>query len=82
MTDELTVERTLAFETAPYRGFVAKAYYVKGSQNALIEIARDGQPYAEYAYPAYRIWNVSAHFTDMIDNELDKLDAQCSEGEK
>ena len=78
---EITVDRKLAFETAGYRGFVAKAYYIDGRKNAEIEITRDGQYYAKYLYPAYRIWNIAAHFTDMIDNTMNRIEAQ-SEGEQ
>ncbi len=40
--------------------------------DALIEIQKDGKPYKEFEYPAYKIWNIAAHFSDIVDSELEK----------
>ena len=69
----------LAFTTPEYRGFVLSAYY-NDTANAHIEIVRDGKPWRTYQYPAYRIWNLSAHFTDMVDSTLNEEDAAMKEG--
>ncbi len=61
---------TLAFELE-YRGFVVKAFYLEeADQNARIEILKYGEPFKEFLYPAYRIWNIHAHFPEMVDAEL------------
>lgn len=38
--------------------------------DARIEVERDGKPYSTYAYPSYRIFNIAAHFSDMVEHEL------------
>lgn len=53
-----------------YRGFTIRAYYRPGP-NATIIIKDQGAPFREFEYPAYRIWNLSAHFGEMIDHYLD-----------
>jgi hypothetical protein len=63
----------IAFESeAPYRGFTIRASYLKESPDALIEIFRHGTPYGSYLYPAYRIWNLIAHFPEFVDEEMDR----------
>mgnify|MGYP001571599734 CR=1 FL=1 len=52
-----------------HRGFTAEAHRVDGS-HAHVTVRRDGQPFKEFDYPAYRIWNVAAHFHDMVDEIL------------
>ena len=55
------------------RGFNAKAFYLKaGSGDALVVITKDGKPLREFLYPAYKIWNIQAHFSDIVDGELKK----------
>ena len=65
----LTDEK-LAFERT-YRGFTVKAFWGK-EPNARIEFMKEGQPYKTIEYPSYRIFNIAAHFEDMIDNEIDR----------
>lgn len=60
----------LAFKQE-YKGFEVKAFWGDGP-DARIEITKDGKEYSTYQYPAYRIFNIQAHFTDMVDNELNK----------
>jgi hypothetical protein len=57
----------------PYRGFHVRASYLKPpkDRDAWIEIFRDGQPWRSYYYPAYRIYNIAAHFSDMVDGQLE-----------
>lgn len=67
---------TLAFaHNKDYKGFNIKAYYGDG-KDARIEIIKDGEIYKEFLYPAYKIFNLSAHFRDIVDGELEKSDAQ------
>jgi hypothetical protein len=55
----------------PDRGYTAKASYLKKPHhlNALVEIFKDGQPVRKFLFPAYKIWNVVAHFKDIVDSE-------------
>lgn len=53
------------------RGFNVKAFYLDDdSGNAQIKITCDGKPFREFLYPAYKIWNIAAHFNDLVDEEL------------
>jgi hypothetical protein len=65
----------LAFEGpkgGPDRGFCIKAFYLsEPSGDALVEITRDGQPYRRFLYPAYKVWNLAAHFSDIVTGEID-----------
>ena len=63
LTDEI-----LAFEKS-YRGFTVKAFW-GNEPTARIEITKDDKPYKTFDYPSYRIFNIAAHFEDMIDDEL------------
>lgn len=64
----------VAFDSAdkPDRGFTVRASYLKEPHkgDALIEIFRDGKPLRRFLYPAYRIFNIAAHFSDIVDGEL------------
>ena len=57
-----------------YEGFRAKAFYGKGKnrQYAWIEIRRSGKYYKSFKYPAYKIWNIAAHFPDIVMEEKEK----------
>lgn len=65
----------LAFEQSD-RGYTIKASYLKqpNAGDALIEITKDGSPLRCFTFPAYKIWNLSAHFRDIVDGELDGND--------
>lgn len=60
---------SVAYDTAgrPLRGFTVRGSYLKNSQQALIEIFKDGKVVRSFEYPAYRIWNIPAHFDEYID---------------
>jgi hypothetical protein len=64
---EITNEK-LAFEVED-RGFKIRAFWGDGP-DARIEIIREGQPYKTFTYPAYKIFNLAAHFEDIVDSEL------------
>jgi hypothetical protein len=67
----------IAYEGPPQsdRGFTVRATYLKSPKgNALIEIFRDGTLYREFLYPAYKIYNIAAHFRDIVDGELEDHD--------
>jgi hypothetical protein len=53
------------------RGFRVRAFYLEDdSGDAEIEMTKDGEPFKNFRYPAYRIWNIAAHFSDMVDDLL------------
>jgi len=56
------------FVTHEHLGFRLAAFY--GESHAHVYILRDGMLHRMFEYPAYRIWNVSAHFEDMVYREL------------
>jgi hypothetical protein len=72
MTMNIEVEK-IAFESkTPDRGFTVKASYLTEPKgDALIEIFRDGTPYRRFLYPAYKIWNIAAHFDEIVTSEID-----------
>lgn len=70
MADEIMIDK-VAFESPADRGFSVKAsYLVQPQGDALIEIFRDGEPLRWFLFPAYKVWNIAAHFSDIVDSEL------------
>jgi len=66
----------IAFEgpKEPDRGYTVKASYLKqpNEGDALVEIFKDGQLLRQFMFPAYKIWNIAAHFRDIVDGEIEK----------
>ena len=66
---------SIAFEgpKTPDRGYTIRASYLKEPHkgDALIEIFKDGQPLRRFLFPAYKIYNLSAHFSDIVDGEIE-----------
>lgn len=63
-------EKNVAFDITD-RGFNIKAVYGEdGDQYAQITCSRNGVPFKEMKYPAYRIWNLAAHFSEYVDEWL------------
>ena len=60
------------------REFNAKAWYLKDTEtskgDALIEIRYKSELIRGFLFPAYKIWNIAAHFSDIVDGELSKDD--------
>ena len=58
------------------RGFNVKAWYLENTEtskgDALIEVRYEGVLIREFLFPAYKIWNIAAHFKDIVDGELSK----------
>lgn len=67
---------SVAFENLakPDRGYAIRANYLAKPNNgdALIEIFKDGQLLREFLFPAYKIWNLAAHFSDIVDGEIEQ----------
>lgn len=66
----------VAFEgpKTPDRGYTVKASYLKppNEGDALIQVFKDGAVVREFLFPAYKIWNIAAHFSDIVDSEIAK----------
>jgi hypothetical protein len=58
------------------RNYKVRAWgnYKEDSRDALIEIQKDGEAYKEFEYPSYKIWNIAAHFRDIVDSEIAEND--------
>ena len=68
---------SLAFEgpkSGPDRGYTVRASYLKEPHkgDALVEIFKDAQRLRQFTFPAYKIWNIAAHFKDIVDGEIEK----------
>ena len=73
MSDPVVAQVAYDTRERPYRGFAVKASYLAAphDQDALIEYFRDGELWKSFRYPAYRIYNIAAHFTDNVDEHLE-----------
>ncbi len=60
------------------RGFNVKAWYLENTADskgdALIVIKYGDAIVRKFIFPAYKIWNIAAHFRDIVDGELSKDD--------
>lgn len=63
---------SVAFESRqPDRGYTIRvSYLVQPSGDALIEIFKDSTPLRAFLFPAYKVWNLAAHFKDIVDGEI------------
>jgi hypothetical protein len=65
----------LAFEgpKTPDRGYTMSAHYLNEPKgDALILIFKDGVQVREFLYPAYKIYNLQAHFREIVDSEISR----------
>ena len=69
----IVIDKLIFAFDEPDRGFTVKAFELKEPANgdALVEIYRDGESYRRFLFPAYKIWNIAAHFSDIITGEID-----------
>jgi len=60
------------------RNFNVRAWYLKDAKkskgDALVEIRHNGKKVKEFIFPAYKIYNIAAHFSDIVDSEVNKND--------
>jgi hypothetical protein len=69
-------------------GYNVKAWYLKDTDtekgDALIEIKKDGSIIRKFIFPGYKIWNIAAHFHNIINSEEEKntegYQIACSDG--
>lgn len=67
------VKEQLAFKrTDDYKGYNISAWYLESPNNgnALIEIFKDGEIVRKFLFPAYKIYNLQAHFEDIVESEI------------
>jgi hypothetical protein len=66
--------KSVAFEgpKTPDRGYTCRASYLKEGGDALIEIFKYGIVVRSFLFPAYKIYNIQAHFKDIVDSEIEK----------
>jgi hypothetical protein len=61
----------LVFESPEDRGYKVKAHYlIEPKGDALVEIFKDGELLRKFLFPAYKVWNIAAHFSDIVDGEI------------
>jgi hypothetical protein len=60
------------------RSFNVKAWYLKDTEEskgeALVQLRYGEELVRELLFPAYKIWNIAAHFSDIVDGELSRDD--------
>ncbi|MGH7261521.1 MAG: hypothetical protein ACREI9_12715 [Nitrospiraceae bacterium] len=63
----------------PDRGYTVKATDLEDIEtsrgDALIEIFKEGELVRSFVFPAYKVWNIVAHFGDIVDGEIANHDA-------
>lgn len=55
-----------------YKGFNINCWRLKTDphKDVFIEILKDGKIHREFLYPAYKQYNLQAHFEDIVEGEL------------
>ena len=60
------------------RGFNVKVWHLKDIEeskgDAVVEIKYQDDLVREFLFPSYKIYNIAAHFNDIVDGELSKDD--------
>lgn len=58
--------------TLPYRGYTCSVSYLlpPNKEDALVRLFKDGTIVREFLFPAYKIYNIQAHFRDIVDSEI------------
>lgn len=58
------------------RGYNVKTWYLKDTEeskgDALVEIKKGEEMIRRFIFPAYKIFNIAAHFSDIVDSEQSK----------
>ena len=74
-SDGKPVIASIAFEgpIIPDRGYTIRVSYLKESKtDALVEVMKDGVVIRWFLFPVYKIYNLQAHFRDIVDGEIAK----------
>jgi hypothetical protein len=73
MTDTTTPDPDVIFDITE-GGWRVIARDVDGP-DAHLDFEHNGKPYRSFDYPAYRVWNIAAHFGDIIADFEEELAA-------
>lgn len=69
---DIVINKEAFASKEPERGFTVRAFYLSEPRGeALVEIEREGQPYRRFLWPAYKVWNIAAHFSDIVSGEIE-----------
>lgn len=52
------------------RGYRVRVWRLTDPKDALVEFDHGVENLRKYLIPAYKMWNVAAHFNDMVDAEI------------
>jgi len=64
-------EQKLIYRTREDRGYVAEAWEADDG-DALIRILHGADVVREFRFPAYKVYNIGAHFSEIVDSEIAK----------
>ena len=73
--ENVAVEKvTFEGPDTPDRGYTVRTSYLKEphTADALVEILKEGEVVRSFLFPAYKIWNIAAHFDAIVDSEVEK----------
>ncbi len=56
-----------------HKGYMAEGFWGDGPDGRVV-VTRDGEFLKEFTYPAYKIFNIAAHWQDIIEGELQGSD--------
>lgn len=77
MIDRKRENETPAFDIDD-REYRVTAHYLEDTEtdkgDALIQIFHRDLMIREFLFPSYKIWNIHAHFSDIVDSEIAKDD--------
>lgn len=64
--------KSIAFEgpNTPDRGYTMRVSYLDQPGDALVELMKDGSVVREFLFPTYKIYNLQAHFSEIVDSEI------------
>ena len=73
-TDIMTPKKDKLAFIEKDRGYSVKAWYLKKPNNgdALIIVYKGRNKLREFLFPAYKIYNIAAHFSDIVNSEIEK----------
>jgi len=71
MKTQTMKKEKLIFEQE-YNGYSVKAWYLKkpNAGDALVNIFQGKTKLREFTFPAYKIYNIAAHFPDIVESEI------------
>jgi len=72
-------KKDLVFEQTD-RDFHVSAWHLKNTEeskgDAFVELKYKDKIIRQFLFPSYKIWNIAAHFSDIVDGEISKDDKE------